>query len=94
VTAEKVIISEQSQGETEKLQQSDVARENLQSLPNEALVETGLENLLYPEKIDLLPQPRPCDRSQSQEVVAEAKSCSYTHPPVQPRRSPRLHVRS
>jgi hypothetical protein len=71
-----------------------IARENLQSLPNEALVETGLENLLYPEKIDLLPHPRPCGRSQSQEVVAEAKSCSYTHPPVQPRRSPRLHVRS
>jgi hypothetical protein len=79
MTAEKVIVPEQSLGKTEKLQQSNVARENLQSLPNEALVETGLENLLYPGKIDLLPQPRPCDRFQSQEVVAEAKSCSYTH---------------
>jgi hypothetical protein len=79
MTVEKVIISEQSQGETEKLQQSDVARKNLQSLPNEALVKIGLENLLYPGKIDLLPQPRSFNRFQSQEVVAETKSCSYTY---------------
>jgi hypothetical protein len=93
MTAEEVIASEKSQDEIEKLQQSDETGKTLQSLPNEVLDEIGLENLFYPEKIDLLSQPKPPDRSQSQEGMAEGEILQL-HPPVQPRRSPRLQARS